>query len=111
MNSVNSKVKIKFYNQKLKQKAVDSLKLYFQRAVETESRVIDFMDKREKKKYFQKIILFNEAERKKVHSFRLEKAFKALTDRIVGNYCQKMHIADNFRAINLQYKVLFGLKN
>jgi hypothetical protein len=110
LHCINSQVQKKYYFNKLKRKAMDGFKIYFRTAVEREEKVIEFMEKREVKKYFRKIQLFNEREREKVHKHRLGSMFRSFTGSIISTYCAKIDLADHFLNTNLQYKALFSLQ-
>ena len=89
INCLNNKVRLRYYQTKLKRKSVDAFKLYFQNSIAKESKVLEFMDKRYLKRYYKKIKFFNEMEKEKSRVIRLRAMFRAFSNRIIAEYCQK----------------------
>ncbi len=59
LNCLNNKVKLKYYQTKLKRKTLDGFKIYFSKSIEKEGIILDHIDRNLLKKYFRKIKLFN----------------------------------------------------
>jgi hypothetical protein len=59
LNCLNNKVKLKYYQTKLKRKALDGFKIYFSKSIDREGLILDQIDRNLLKKYFNKIRLFN----------------------------------------------------
>lgn len=58
-NCLNGKIKSQFYGVKLKRKVLEGLKIIMCESAKKEERIISFMEKIERKKYFDRIKRFN----------------------------------------------------
>lgn len=85
-NCINGKIRNQFYGVKIKRKVVEGLKLIMCQSAKKEERIIGFIEKVERKKYFDRIKRFNSEERLKVSKFRLRKMFSVFTLTIVYQY-------------------------
>jgi hypothetical protein len=109
-NCINNKIKNDYYGLKLKRKAINSFKLLIYQSLEKEESIIKFIEKVERRKYFDRIKRFNEEEKLKVKMFRLSKMFTAFAFSIVYEYYTNQNRAVAYHSRNLMYKALYVLK-
>lgn len=107
---INNKVRVRHYESRLKRKAFDGYKMFFRESVDREEVLLEYMEHREVKKCFKKIVQFNEDEQQKVYKFRLAKAFGCFTSAIISDYCISHDLAEQYHRNTLLFKTLFGLK-